>query len=294
MQLIHPATLPDPRRRAEALETGNILFFPEIPFPLSQEDRDSLLGFVQKSSDLHKNIAFRPAQQKVSGLGKTDASTLDKVRASLSRFSEAATSYAGQFIPNYATGWRLDYASFRGIEEEGRDLPWKKRNDLLHTDAFPTRPTNGGLILRFFVNINPNRERVWMTSDPFEAVARQYAVEAGLLRISRQSPAGDPWKRLARGLGFPLPDRSPYDAFMLGFHDYLKSNAAYQRDSPKYQFHFPPNSAWMVFTDVVPHAVLSGQYALEQTFIVAPGSLALPESAPASILERLSGQRMTR
>ena len=46
----------------------------------------------------------------------------------------------------------------------------------------------------------------------------------------------------------------------------------------------------MVFTDVVPHAVLSGQFAVEQTFIIAKDSLAAPELAPASILERLSGR----
>jgi hypothetical protein len=45
----------------------------------------------------------------------------------------------------------------------------------------------------------------------------------------------------------------------------------------------------MVFTDTVSHAVLRGQYALEQTFIVARESLALPERAPIAILERLAG-----
>ena len=72
---------------------------------------------------------------------------------------------------------------------------------------------------------------------------------------------------------------------MLGFHDYLKFNADYQRNCPKYRFEFPPDSTWMVFTDVVPHAVLSGQYALEQTVIVNRASLLRQEHAPIAILE---------
>jgi hypothetical protein len=45
----------------------------------------------------------------------------------------------------------------------------------------------------------------------------------------------------------------------------------------------------MVFTDIVPHSVESGQSAVEQTFIVAAESLAAAERAPVAILERLAG-----
>jgi hypothetical protein len=43
---------------------------------------------------------------------------------------------------------------------------------------------------------------------------------------------------------------------------------------------------------MVSHAVLSGQYALEQTFIVPRESLALPEKAPIAILERIAGAKL--
>ncbi len=52
---------------------------------------------------------------------------------------------------------------------------------------------------------------------------------------------------------------------------------------------FPPKSSWLVFTDLVGHAVLAGQYALEQTFTVSRQALRQPEQAPVSILERLAG-----
>jgi hypothetical protein len=49
----------------------------------------------------------------------------------------------------------------------------------------------------------------------------------------------------------------------------------------------------MVFTDMVTHAVLSGQFALEQTFLIARRSLTLPEQAPVAVLERLAGKPLT-
>ena len=295
MQLIVPSTLgSDPLERSRVLEAGNIFFFPQIPFPFSDTDRESLLVAVQTGSELHKNIAYRPKQDKVSGLDSGATATIEKVRVSLRNFSEAATRFVGELLPHYAARWRLDYASFRGIEEAGRGLSWKKRNDLLHTDAFPTRPTNGDLILRFFANINPEKERVWVTSDPFEKFAGQYAAAAGLNRIAAQSnwPIAS-LKRVAGAVGLPVTARSPYDRFMLEFHDYLKGNEAYQKSCPKYRFEFPPGSAWMVFTDVVPHSVLSGRYAVEQTFIVSKDSLAAKELAPVHVLERLTNQRLT-
>jgi hypothetical protein len=99
--------------------------------------------------------------------------------------------------------------------------------------------------------------------------------------------------RTLQRAGLPVVDRSPYDAFMLHFHDWLKSNREYQESCVKYRFDLPPGSTWLVFTDVVPHAVLGGRLALEQTVIVSRGSLANPANAPASILERLAGKTLT-
>jgi len=80
---------------------------------------------------------------------------------------------------------------------------------------------------------------------------------------------------------------------MLHFHDYLKGNTAFQSGCPKSRWEFPPESTWIVLTDMVPHAVESGQFALEQTFIVPRDALVRPELAPVSILERLSGVALT-
>ena len=280
---------------ARALEAGNILLFRETPFEISEEDRQTLLNTGQADGNFHKNIAYRPLKDQVSGIGKTVPGEEESVRRALRNYSRSAIELAGQVLAPYKGQWQTDYASFRSIEEEGRDLPWKKRNDLLHTDAFPTRPTDGGLILRIFTNINPAKDRVWITSDPFAVLAPAYADAAGLRSIAAKplNSFGRSLKRIAWRAGLPVVDRSPYDEFMLGFHDFLKANTDYQQTCPKYRFAFPPNSTWMVFTDMVPHSVLSGRYALEQTMIISQRSLVEPERAPVAVLEKLSGKRLT-
>jgi hypothetical protein len=276
MQLV---TVEDVRPAPEfyrALEEGNIVFFPRTPWKFAPEDEEFLRGIGQTSASFHKNVAYRPGQDKVSGFDPNSVSDPERLRGVLRRLSDGVIGFLKSFVPRYVESCRLDYASFRGIEEEGRDLPLKKRNDLLHTDAFPTRPTGGDLILRTFANIHPSKSRVWMTSDPFASVACQHAAAAGW-------PGMTSWD----GLKKLFTRRSAYDRFMLHFHDYLKSNREYQRNCPKYRWEFPPGSAWMVFTDVVPHAVLSGQYAVEQTVIVKHESLLTPACAPIEILRSL-------
>jgi hypothetical protein len=173
------------------------------------------------------------------------------------------------FLVPYAGKFQTDYASFRPLEEEGRDLPLHKRNDLLHVDAFPSRPTRGGRILRIFTNVNPVRDRVWIVGDRFPQLAARFAEAAGLRKFANASTALRGWKRGLGTLGLPVADRAPYDKFMLHFHDWLKENTAFQNAKQgKEQLEFPPASTWLVFTDCVPHAALSGQFAMEQTFII--------------------------
>jgi hypothetical protein len=273
------------------LESGNILYFPATPFALPEESKEILNNLSFSGRAIHKNIAYRTAADRITGIAG-DPALSDRIRAIFRDYSRNVIQFVSQLLPEYSRAWRLDYASFRPVEEEGRDLPLNKRNDLIHTDAFPSRPTYGDLILRVFTNISVSKTRVWITSEPFRIVAERYARDAGLDRIASRasSPIGQlahASMRTLRSLGVPVVPRSAYDQFMLRFHDYLKHNSDFQANCEKQRFEFPPGSTWLVFTDVVPHSVQSGQHALEQTFIISRRSLADTESAPVSILERL-------
>jgi 3-deoxy-D-manno-oct-2-ulosonic acid (Kdo) hydroxylase len=280
------------RAWCEQLEAGDILYFPQTPIPLRPEDLSFLLGQQQTGSALHKNIAYKPKLNSVSGLdASTGAAELKQLQTVMGQYSQDVSRFLQRFLSPYQGRWQLDYASFRPQEEEGRDLPLRRRNDLLHTDAFPTRPTRGARILRFFTNIHPSRTRDWVVSEPFPVLAPRYAPEQIPLPSSGSS-AGRALRSLANtaGLGLAIPSlkRSPYDDFMMRFHNFLKENASFQAECRKEYLQFPPGSSWMVYTDMVPHAVLSGQYALEQTFLVEHGAMVSPEFSPLSVLEAMT------
>jgi 3-deoxy-D-manno-oct-2-ulosonic acid (Kdo) hydroxylase len=278
------------RAWCQRLEAGDILYFPQTPIPFQPGALAFLLGQQQTGSTLHKNIAYKPNLDTVSGLD-AGAAGLDQLRAIMRQYSQDVTSFLTRFLTPYQGRWQLDYASFRPQEEEGRDLPLRRRNDLLHTDAFPTRPTQGARILRFFNNIHPSRTRDWVVSDPFALLAPLYAPQQIALPASGNS-ASRALRSLANasGMGYAIPSlkRSPYDDFMMRFHNFLKENASFQAECRKEYLQFPPGSSWMVYTDMVPHAVLSGQYALEQTFLVEHQVMVAPETSPLSVLEAMT------
>ena len=287
-----PAEGKDARARAycELLERGEILFFREPPFRLPAEDREFLLAQQWTELRLHKNVSYRPSEDVLRGV-PGDSETVHRLHSIMRNYSSQVIEFLGAFLSPYAGRWILDFSSFRPLEENGRDLPLHKRNDLLHVDAFPSRPTRGGRILRVFTNLNPAKPRVWRTTGPFERLAGQYAADAGLRKIADESFLSRAVQNWGARLGFTAA-RTPYDNFMLRFHDYLKENAAFQADCPKSLLEFPPLSTWIVFTDGVAHAATSGQYALEQTFLIPPDALAAPEHSPFRILEKIAGRSL--
>ena len=174
------------RTWCELLERGQVLFFREPPFDLPREDRDFLVAQEWAELRMHKNVSYRPTEDILRGV-TGDAATVERVHAILRNYSAQLIDFLTKFLLPYAGKWTVDFSSFRPFEEERRGLPLHKRNDLLHVDAFPSRPTRGGRILRVFTNLNPTKPRVWNTTDSFEVLARRYAKDAGLERIAEDS-----------------------------------------------------------------------------------------------------------
>ena len=242
-----------------------------------------------------KNIAYRPQQNRVTGLGKASAADEETMRAVLQRYAFSVERFLQTVLAPYAGHWQLDYASFRPMEESQRKLRTRARNDLLHVDSFPTRATNGKRILRVFTNVHPTQPRVWATGDPFEGLLGRFGQELPAYRPDDPATV-DAWlptlaRRMAKRLGFKDGSRSAYDRWMLDFHNFLKEHAAFQAEARKDTWHFSPRSSWIAFTDSVSHSVLSGQYAVEQTLLVDPKGLVRPERAPLEQLRRFYGEK---
>jgi len=86
--------------------------------------------------------------------------------------------------------------------------------------------------------------------------------------------------------------RTPYDHTMLAIHDGMKADVVYQRESPQTSLSIAPGVTWACYTDLVPHAAMSGQFALEQTFHLPVEGMRDPALSPLKVLERMTGRRL--
>lgn len=283
---------------SDSLERGSIVFFPESPVPLpSAED----LAFLrQELPDLLrlKNISYHPESGRIPGLDKADPEVAERIQRILVSVSDNISAFLAENAPRLVDHWTVGTCSFRPIQEQGRDLDPHASNELIHIDAGAYGATNGDRLLRFFINVNPEVDRVWATKGNFQDLFRSHGERAGLGNAN----AGNNYlskgaldhartglvNLLAAGMpSFKVLDSSPYDREMRRFHNYMKDTPSFQQAVEGHQeFSFPPFSAWMVFTDTVSHACLSGQYAFVHTSIVRLQSCRLPELAPLNIMRQ--------
>ncbi len=278
----HPT--PDAALQAEAvaaLERGDVLLCPRLPFTLSKEEQ----GLLRPESvkDGSKTIKYDPASARVWGAATEADAAL--VRSMLGRYAELTRALLGALIPIYGRALKTGNTSFRPVEAKGRAQSKRHDDTLLHVDAFPSRPSHGERIMRVFTNVHPgDKPRVWRVGEPFEKVAARF-----LPQISAPLPGS---ARLMQMIGITKALRSPADHYMLKMHDRMKLDETYQRTVPHLTAEFPPGSTWIVFTDQVSHAAMSGQYALEQTFTLGIDGMADPQQAPVRVLERLKGLKL--
>ena len=264
-------------RALSALESGAVLFFPNLAFVLSEAEKRFLDASV--SDGKAKNISL----DHTTGTMQASALTGEAARelaAMMERFGSLATGLVHELLP-YRNVERAR-TSFRPVQVKDRHYSKISDDRLLHIDAFPSRPMRGRRILRYFANVAPQDSRRWYVGQPFEDFARAF-----LPRVGPHLP-GKSW--LYDKLGVTRGRRSLYDELMLSLHDAGKLDDDFQKNSPHQSVEFPPGSCWLVFTDQVLHAALGGEFALEQTFHLDINEMAEPARAPVKVLERLSGR----
>jgi hypothetical protein len=274
----------DQKRAVEALERGKVLYFEQLAFPLQEGE---LRCLSPTSSDQKaKNISFDPGTGELKG-ARNEGGGDHELLAMMARYAALTDALLKRLLPPYAQALKQARTSFRPEEIETREITSYRKDDRrLHADAFPSRPTGGARILRVFTNINPaGKPRTWYVGEPFETFARRFLPDVrgplpGMARIEAM-------------LGITKGERTAYDHIMLQLHDRAKRDMRYQREAPRREFAFPSGSTWVVFTDLVPHAAISGQFALEQTFELPVAAQVRPELSPLRILERLAGRSLT-
>ena len=257
---------------ADALEQGRIVHFARCPIPLPPPDdqeflRDGLSPFLRS-----KNVSYYPGADKLAGI-QAPASVRDRARTLLRSHSQRVQEFLRRAMPGFTDGWTPGTSSFRPMEERGRGLSPHASNELIHVDAGAYGATHGDRILRFFVNLNPSRDRVWISKGTFQELFGRHGGDAGVGRGALEPALPE---RMLSGLlnvagkAFPMArviDSSPYDRRMRRFHNWMKDTPSFQQP-PHETFSFAPYSAWMVLTDGVSHACIDGQHAVVDTFLI--------------------------
>ncbi len=263
------------------LERDGVLILETEPFRLTDDDFE--LIDRQASDGRSKNWSFNPRTGELDGV-VGGGESITGLRAIMSRYVQWSQELIADFFPGYINDLGLGRTSLRtrSVQEEP-PLSRRKDDRSLHLDAFTSQPVAGRRILRVFSNVDPTGAgREWAIADGgFEDFAERFR------HRTRRLLPGE--ARLLETLSLTKCRRTDYDQIMLGMHDAAKRDRSYQATAPRRFVSFPGGSTWLAFTDQTPHAAVSGQCALEQTFYVPVELLADPAASPLRILERLWG-----
>lgn len=251
------------------LEEGKVLFFPEYYF----SDVDSALMSETILDGSRKNISYDSQRKTLSAYKKG----MDGLDRKLAQMMQGYADFSHQLIqaalPSYIPHLQWGRTSFRPAQISGRASSKRKDDTRLHVDSFSASPVHGLRILRVFCNINPyNEPRVWNLGEPFLEVLERFAPQIASYSNFKA--------RVLKLVKTTKTLRSAYDHYMLHLHDTMKRDDVYQAQVKKMQVDFPAQSSWIVFTDHVSHAALSGQHLLEQTFYLPVDKMANPECSP--------------
>jgi len=268
----------------ELLERDGILIIDTEPFRLTADEFE--LIDRHWSDGRSKNCSYNPNSREIDGVvGSPEV--VAGLSAVMARYAAWSRDLIAEFFPPYLAQLEVGRTSLRrrSVQEEP-PLSRRKDDRSLHLDAFTSQPVAGRRILRVFNNVDPTgADREWAIADGgFEDFAERFR------RRARRLLPGE--AALLETLSLTKCRRTDYDQIMLGMHDAAKRDRGYQATAPRRFVSFPGGATWLAFTDQTPHAAVSGQCALEQTFYVPVDALAEPAASPLRILERIWGERL--
>lgn len=272
-----PVASPIQAKAIQALEGGRVLYLPNLAFALN--DKELLFLNPKTVSPKAKNISFDLRSDRLAGASCESASEEQVLKAMMRRYALMSRKLVELLLPHYTRYLVQAKTSFRPVEIAGRKSSYRKDDSLLHIDAFPSSPTKGQRILRVFTNINPHgKPRIWRVGEELEDVVRKMAP-----RVGPPIPGASFVLKL---LGITKDTRTLYDHYMLRIHDTMKGDVNYQSNVAKEEIVFPAGSSWIVYTDQVSHAAISGQDVLEQTFHLPVNGIRNQATSPLRVLEK--------
>jgi hypothetical protein len=262
-----------------ALEEGRVLLFPKLSFTLTRSEgaflRPDCLGAHAQP------IRFAEVTRRLEGVQEKEKSAL-VLAAMMMRYAETTRDFIARLLPAYMPHLLTGDTGF--WPPQGKPNSTRAERYRMQVDAFPFQPTGGKRLLRVFTHLDGHDPCVWRFGEPFENVIARF-----LPRLGAPVPGA---ALLLRLMGRTPRLRTPYDHYMLALQAMMKRSVWYQAEGPQATVYFPTGSTWMMFADQVPHADVSGQHMLEQTFLIAPEALEDPGASPLAIMQRLMRRKL--
>jgi hypothetical protein len=279
----HPLLDSDIQKGASsALEDGNILLLPHLPFTLTAEESTYLRSDCLSSRE--DAIRFLPESQRLEGVSEKDKESI-VLEALLKRYSDTTRDLIARLFPGYMPQLIMGKTSFSPRRKGQRSQGIRHDDRLLGVDAMRVQPSKGWRVLRILTNIHPSGQPfVWRVGETFDNLIARF-----LPKLRPPIPGSALLLRLA---GVTRRMRTPYDHFMLRLREIMRRDARYQAEGPQFTLSFPAGSSWILFSDQVPHATMSGQYMLEQEFMIPSEALDNPETSPLRIMEKLMRRKL--
>ena len=262
-----------------AVEAGKVLYFPRLGFAVQPEEQALLREDMLAPKSRNVSLGADGVLKGAAG----SAQDQQALAAMVGRFRQQALQLVDDLLPEYKGQLRVAPTSFRPKQVETRAQSVRADDQRMHVDAFPSRPSYGERLLRVFTNLNPHGvPRVWRVGEDFETIARRFLPQAKPYRL---------WQaKVLNAVHATKSLRSEYDHLMLQLHDLMKFDEQYQKNGTQVTVPFPPGSVWVCFSDQATHAVMSGQFMMEQTLYLPPGKEVDPQASPLAILTRLVGR----
>jgi len=275
---VDAATQADLRRQ---LEQGAVLYFPDLHFHFEPGEERFLDS--RYSDGKSKNINLRATETAVRGAQGTEQDLADLYRL-IHRYAEFSEKLVLSLFPEYGPHMTRAGTSLRPSQIAGRAVSWRKDDTRLHVDSFPSNPLLGKRLLRVFHNIDPEAPRVWRVGEPFADFAQRFVPKTHGMWPGQAA--------LMKLLHITKRTRSEYDHRMLQLHDLAKADLDYQASVPQQEFHFPPGSTWIVFSDQLLHAAMRGRAMMEQTIYLDPKAISDHTHSPEAVLSRMLSRPM--
>lgn len=275
---VDAATQADLRRQ---LEQGAVLYFPDLHFRFEPGEERFLDS--RYSDGKSKNINLRATDTAVRGAQGTEQDLADLYRL-IHRYAEFSEKLVLSLFPEYGPHMTRAGTSLRPSQIAGRAVSWRKDDTRLHVDSFPSNPLLGKRLLRVFHNIDPEAPRVWRVGEPFADFAQRFVPKTHGMWPGQAA--------LMKLLHITKRTRSEYDHRMLQLHDLAKADLDYQASVPQQEFHFPPGSTWIVFSDQLLHAAMRGRAMMEQTIYLDPKAISDHTHSPEAVLSRMLSRPM--